>query len=73
MFGSLLHVNACGSEKNEWAPPCCEVKGQCRSECSFISDKEMVRVENSCGQIMIQVRDQLPVGPAVHRIKLGPV
>lgn len=35
------------SERNEKAPPCCEVRGQCRSECSFISDQDMVRVKNS--------------------------
>ncbi len=35
------------SERNEKAPPCCEAKGQRRSECSFISDKEMVTVKHS--------------------------
>lgn len=35
------------SEKNEKATPRCEVKGQRRSECSFISDMETVRVKSS--------------------------
>lgn len=34
-------------EKNEKAPPCCEVRGQRRSECSFISDKDVARAKNS--------------------------
>lgn len=45
-----------GVWSNEKAPSCCEVKGCCGSECTFISDGDIVEA-TACGEVLIHVSD----------------